>query len=223
MTNFGTFFTLARLKRAVFLSALLPFFLYLSALLLDRLGANPIEVVTRASGDWALRFLLMTLAITPLRRLTGWTLWMRFRRMLGLFAFFYAAVHVLLYLWLDQFFSWPDIWLDILDRPFISAGFIAFVILVPLAMTSTRAMMRRLKKRWGQLHKGVYVAAIAAVLHFWWMKSAKSDVSEPLLYSVILATLLSFRLRPVLAAISRRLRPPGMLRAQDAGAWDRSR
>ncbi len=215
--------TPARLKPPLFLAALLPFLFYGAALWMDRLGANPIEVVTRASGDWALRFLLLTLAITPLRRLTGWPLWMRFRRMLGLFAFFYASVHVLLYLWLDQFFSWPDIWLDILDRPFITAGFVAFVILVPLAMTSTRAMMRRLKKRWAQLHKSVYIAAIAAVLHFWWMKSSKSDVSEPMLYSLILVTLLSFRLRPLLTAISRRFRLPGMLRAQDAGVWDRSR
>jgi len=197
-------------KPLLFVLALWPFASYLLGLLNDQLGANPVETVTRASGDWALRFLLLTLAITPLRKLSGWSGWMRFRRMLGLFAFFYAAIHLWLYLWLDQFFSWPDILVDVLERPFITAGAVAFLILVPLALTSTRAMMRRLKRRWGQLHKGIYPASIVAVLHFWWMKSAKSDISEPLLYSALLVLLLGFRVWP---AFSRRWRK-GVLRVR---------
>ena len=191
-------------KVAVFIAALTPFLGYLAALYSDALGANPIEAIQRASGDWAMRLLWATLAITPLRKLTGEPALLKFRRMLGLYAFFYASVHLIIYLWLDQFFSWPDIVADIIERPFITVGFFSFLILVPLAATSTRAMMRRLKRRWGKLHKSVYGAAIVAELHFWWMKASKSDVSEPLIYLLILALLLGFRFFPWLSGMLKR-------------------
>ncbi len=181
-------------KPVVFIAALMPLLFMAAGLFLDRLGANPIEVITRDTGEWALRFLLLTLAMTPLRRLTGLPVWIRLRRMLGLFAFFYASLHLTTYLWLDQFFDWGEIWLDILERPFITVGMLTFLLLAPLAATSTKGMMRRLKKRWVLLHKLVYIATPAAVLHFWWMKDSKADISEPLLYTVILAALLGYRL-----------------------------
>lgn len=183
-----------RIKPLVFIAALLPLLWLVYGVFMDKLGANPIETITRDSGDWALRFLLITLAITPLRRLTGQSQWIRLRRMLGLFAFFYASLHLLTYLWFDQFFEWGEIWLDILERPFITVGMTAFVLLIPLALTSTKAMMRRLKRYWAQLHKLIYPISILAVLHFWWMKDAKADVYEPLIYSLLLAFLLGFRL-----------------------------
>lgn len=182
-----------RIKPLVFLAGLLPLFWYSGSFVMNQLGANPIEAVTRGSGDWALRFILITLTITPLRRLTGSPVWLKLRRMLGLFAFFYAFIHFLTYVWLDQFFYWEDIWADIVERPFITVGFMAFILLIPLAATSTKAMMRRLKRRWGKLHRLIYLIAIAALLHFWWMKSSKSDVIEPVVYGVILAFLLGFR------------------------------
>ena len=183
-----------RIKPLVFALALLPLVLMGFGVWQDRLGANPIEAVTRSSGDWALRFLLLTLALSSLRRLIGWTQGIRLRRMLGLFAFFYASIHLLLYLWLDQFFDWQGIWRDILKRPFITVGMLAFLMLLPLAITSPKAMLRRLGKRWKTLHTLIYPLSILAVLHFWWMKDAKSDTSEPLIYALILAALLGERL-----------------------------
>ncbi|MFZ1343761.1 sulfite oxidase heme-binding subunit YedZ [Thiothrix eikelboomii] len=182
------------IKPLVFALALLPLVLMGFGVWQDRLGANPIEAVTRSSGDWALRFLLLTLALSSLRRLIGWTQGIRLRRMLGLFAFFYASIHLLLYLWLDQFFDWQGIWRDILKRPFITVGMLAFLMLLPLAITSPKAMLRRLGKRWKTLHTLIYPLSILAVLHFWWMKDAKSDTSEPLIYALILAALLGERL-----------------------------
>ncbi|MGV6859739.1 MAG: sulfite oxidase heme-binding subunit YedZ, partial [bacterium] len=183
-----------RIKPILFLAGLLPFLAYSYGLLNQSLGANPIEEITRASGDWALRLLLITLAVTPLRRITGWNWLLRFRRMLGLFSFFYAAMHFALYVWLDQFFSWEDILEDIIERPFITVGFLAFLVLGVLAATSPKWAMRKLGARWATVHKSVYLAAIASVLHFWWMKSSKSDISEPLLYSLILGGLFAVRL-----------------------------
>ena len=157
------------------------------------LGANPVETIRLFTGDWTLRFLLITLAVTPLRRLTGWNALIRVRRMLGLFAFFYAALHVISYVWLDQFFMWDLIIEDVYERPYITVGFTAFLLLLPLALTSTNGMVRRLGgKRWQRLHQLVYVIAVLGVVHFWWL--VKSDIREPLLYAVVLALLLGYRL-----------------------------
>jgi methionine sulfoxide reductase heme-binding subunit len=156
------------------------------------LGVNPIETITHATGDWTLRFLLGTLAITPLRRLTGWNRLVAFRRMVGLFAFFYAFLHLLTYVWLDQMFAWSSILHDIPKRPFITAGFAAFVLLVPLALTSTAGAIRRLGGLWWRrVHRLVYVAAALGVAHFWWL--VKADVSRPARYGCALALLLLVR------------------------------
>ncbi|MGF1547205.1 MAG: sulfite oxidase heme-binding subunit YedZ [Thiotrichales bacterium] len=183
----------AVLKPLTFGLCLIPLAYYLGGLIADSLGANPIEAVTRGLGDWALRLLCLTLAITPLRRLSGWHDLQRIRRMLGLFAFFYAVLHLLTYLWLDQFFDWEEIWRDVVKRPFITVGFATWVLLIPLAITSTDAMVRRLKRRWVQLHRLIYLATPLAVLHFFWMKSSKADVAEPLFYAGVVAALLFYR------------------------------
>lgn len=157
------------------------------------LGANPVEFVAHSTGTWALIGLLLTLAVTPLRRLTDRSGLVRHRRMLGLFAFFYACLHALTYFWLDQSFDPRAIARDILERPFITAGFTAFVLLVPLAATSTRAAMRRLGRRWQLLHRLIYPAAVLGVLHFLWL--VKKDLTEPLVYAGVLGLLLVVRLR----------------------------
>jgi len=156
------------------------------------LGANPIEAATRRVGDWALRILLVTLAISPLVRITGWNTLVKYRRMLGLFSFFYVCVHLSLYVTLDKFFDFGEILDDIIKRPFITVGFSAFIMLIPLAVTSTARMVERLQYRWLLLHRLIYVIAMLAVLHFWWM--VKADTREPAIYAVILAGLLGFRL-----------------------------
>lgn len=158
----------------------------------DTLGANPIEALTRGLGTWGLNFLLITLAVTPLRKLSGWHWLTRLRRMLGLYAFFYVLLHLTSYLWLDQFFVWQDIAKDILKRPFITVGMAAFMLLVPLAVTSNNYAIRRLGgKKWMQLHRTVYAIGIMAVLHYTWL--VKLDVTKPLLYGLTLAVLLGFR------------------------------
>lgn len=157
----------------------------------DTLGANPLEAIIRGLGDWALRLLLLTLAISPLRRLTGWGQILRLRRMVGLYAYFYAILHLLGYLWFDQFFDWIEIGYDIIERPFITIGMASVVLLTPLAITSTKGMIRRLGKYWKRLHQLIYLIAILAIIHFFWM--VKLDVSEPMLYAVILAILLGER------------------------------
>jgi sulfoxide reductase heme-binding subunit YedZ len=156
------------------------------------LGVNPIEYITRFTGSWALIVLIASLAITPLRRLTGRNELIKLRRMLGLFAFFYASLHFATYIGLDLFFDFRAIGKDILKRPYITVGFFAFIIMVPLAATSTAGMIRRLGKRWQQLHRLVYVAAIAGVIHFYWL--VKADISRPAQYGTVLAVLLGFRL-----------------------------
>jgi methionine sulfoxide reductase heme-binding subunit len=161
--------------------------------LTGQLTANPIEYLTLQTGFWALTLLMATLAVTPLRRLTGWNRIIGVRRTLGLFAFFYATVHLLIYITLDRFFEFGDIGADILKRPYITVGFLAFLLLLPLAITSTRGWIRRLGRRWLLLHRLIYLAAALAVLHFYWKKSAKADVSEPLIFAAILAALLLFR------------------------------
>ena len=157
------------------------------------LGANPIETITHTTGDWTLRLLLITLAVTPLRRLTGWNRLIRYRRMVGLFAFFYASLHLITYLWLDQFFSVTGILKDIGKRPFITVGALAYSSLVPLAATSTAGSIRRLGgRRWQRLHRLVYLAALAGVVHYWWL--VKADVRLPLTYGAVLTVLLGYRL-----------------------------
>ena len=158
------------------------------------LGANPVERVTRSTGTWTLVFLCAGLAITPLRRLTGWAWLLRMRRMVGLFAFFYASLHLSTYLWFDQWFDATAIVKDVIKRPFIAMGMVAFVLLLPLAITSTDAMMRRLGRRWAVLHRAVYLAAIVGVLHFWWHKAGKNDYSEVGWYAAAVALLLGWRL-----------------------------
>lgn len=183
---------LAAIKAVLFLLCLVPLARLAWGFQADALGANPIEAITHGTGDWALRFLLITLAVTPLRRLTKLHWLVRLRRMLGLFAFFYAALHFATYLWLDQFFDWPAIARDILKRPFITVGFAAFVLLIPLAATSFNAAIRALGgRRWQALHRSVYAIAIFGVVHYWWL--VKRDITQPLIYALILAALLGFR------------------------------
>lgn len=182
-------------KPALFIASLIPLALLVHSAIadVDALGANPIEAINRYLGDWALRFLLLTLAITPLRLLTGWHELARLRRMLGLYAFFYAMLHIASYTVLDQQFNWDEIVKDIIKRPFITVGFVSFVLLIPLAATSTNAMVRRLGgRRWRNLHRLVYAIGIGAVLHFFWM--VKSDIREPLIYAALLALLLGYRI-----------------------------
>jgi sulfoxide reductase heme-binding subunit YedZ len=180
-------------KPVVFAAALVPFGLLVRGALSNGFGANPIEAVTHTTGDWTLRFLLLTLAVTPLRWLTGWNPLARFRRMLGLFAFFYGVLHMLTYVWLDQFFAWHQILHDVAHRRFILVGALAFSVLVLLAATSTAGMIRRMGFRaWQALHRLVYLAAIAGVVHYWWL--VKADISRPRLYAVVLGTLFTVRL-----------------------------
>ncbi len=180
-------------KPAAFVLCLMPAVLLVYDAVRDDLGANPVEAVRRWTGDWTLRFLLITLAVTPLRRLTGWTALMRFRRMLGLFAFFYACLHFVSYIWLDQFFNVGEIVKDVTKRPFITAGFASFLLMIPLAATSTGAMVRRLgARRWQRLHRAVYVVGIGGLLHFFWL--VKSDLTQPLVHGVLLCALLGYRL-----------------------------
>jgi len=157
----------------------------------DALGADPVAEIEHRTGLWALRLLLLTLAITPLRQLSGQSVLLRFRRMLGLYAFFYACVHLSVYLGLDLRGYWTQIFEDIVKRPYITVGFIAWLLLIPLAITSTQGWMRRLKRNWGKLHKAIYAIGVLAILHFWWL--VKSDIREPLLYAAILALLLGWR------------------------------
>jgi len=179
------------LKPAVFVLCLVPLGLMVFDGVTGGLGVNPVEAITHRTGDWTLRLLLVTLAMTPLRRLSGWGWPLRVRRMLGLFSFFYACLHLLTYVWLDQFFDLWAIVEDVIERPFITVGMLAFVGLIPLAVTSTNGMMRRLGRRWKVLHRLVYAVAILGVVHFWWL--VKADVREPLLYALILAGLLGYR------------------------------
>jgi sulfoxide reductase heme-binding subunit YedZ len=157
----------------------------------DGLGANPVEALLHLGGRWALILLLLTLAVTPLRRLTGWNRVIKVRRLLGLFAFFYASLHLLIYLGLDQGFAWSFLLEDVLERPFITVGSVAFLLLVPLAVTSTRGWIRRLGKRWQRLHRLVYLAAALGVVHFYW--NVKADTFWPLVAGGVLGLLFLLR------------------------------
>ncbi|WP_016835996.1 sulfite oxidase heme-binding subunit YedZ [Herbaspirillum lusitanum] len=183
------------LKGVLFVLALLPFVRLIAFGFLDRLGANPIEFITRNTGDWTLYFLCITLAVTPLRRLTGWNWLIRLRRMLGLFSFFYVVLHFMTFFWFDHFFDVEEMWRDVIKRPFITVGFIAFVLLIPLAATSTNAMVRRLgAKRWLWLHRLMYLILPLGILHFWWMKAGKNLLAQPILFATIVTSLLLLRM-----------------------------
>ena len=184
----------AVVKVVLFVAALLPLVRLIAFAALDKLGANPVEFITRNTGDWTLYFLCLTLAVTPLRRLTNWNWLIKLRRMLGLYAFFYVLLHFTTFFWFDHFFDLNEMWRDVLKRPFITVGFIAFVLLIPLAVTSTNGMVRRLGgKRWQWLHRLVYVVACLGILHFWWMKAGKHDFAQPILFGSIFAVLLLAR------------------------------
>jgi methionine sulfoxide reductase heme-binding subunit len=178
---------------AVWAACLLPAAVLIYRGFTGGLTANPIEFLTLETGFWALTLLMVTLAITPLRTITGWNRIIRFRRITGLSAFFYATIHLLIYITLDRFFEFGEIAADILQRPYITVGFLAFLLLLPLAVTSTRGWIRRLGRRWQMLHRLIYPAAALAVLHFYWKKASKADIAEPLLFAAILAALLIFR------------------------------
>jgi methionine sulfoxide reductase heme-binding subunit len=180
-------------KPAVFLLCLVPLGILVGLALTANLGANPVEFMQHATGDWTLRFLVITLSITPLRKLLKLPELIRFRRMLGLFAFFYACLHFLTYLGPDKSFDLAAIWKDVAKRPFITVGFTAFLLLIPLAVTSTAAWIRRLGgRRWQMLHRAIYISAICGVIHYYWL--VKSAVLRPLTYAAIVAVLLLWRL-----------------------------
>ena len=183
-------------KPFIFLLALTPLGYLLAALLTDALGANPAEALLRGTGLWTLRMLCVLLLVTPLREITGWAGLARLRRMLGLFVLFYALVHFVAYVWLDQSGQWDDILLDIPKRPFILVGLLAWLLLLPLALTSFNAAIRWLgAARWRRLHQVVYVIALLAILHFFWMRAGKRNFDQVALYAVIIGLLLAWRLR----------------------------
>jgi sulfoxide reductase heme-binding subunit YedZ len=181
------------IKAAIFIASLIPLvrMVYLSVV-----GAlpDPLAFITHSSGDWALYFLVITLTVTPLRRLLKWNWLVRLRRMVGLYAFFYAFIHFTAFLWFDHWFDVAAMWKDVLKRPFITVGFIAFVLLIPLAVTSNNAMIRKLGgKTWQRIHRLIYVIAPLGIVHYWWLKSAKNNIGQPLIFGVIVAVLLAVR------------------------------
>jgi methionine sulfoxide reductase heme-binding subunit len=196
-------------KPIAFVLCALPCTWLVFRVLTGRLGINPVEDLTLTTGIWALRFLVFTLLITPIRRLTGWNRIIQYRRMLGLFAFFYASLHFAIYIGVDQFFAFDLILKDIVKRPFITMGFTAFVLMIPLAVTSTKGWIRRLGRRWQLLHRLIYVSAIAAAVHYLW--KVKVMIGSPVYYAAGIALLLAFR-------IAWQLRSAAAVRRQTAGA-----
>jgi len=195
-------------KVLVFLLCLAPIFWLAWRAWHQNLTANPIEFITRYTGDWTLRFIVFTLAVTPLRKLLGLPDLIRSRRMIGLYAFFYGILHFTTYIWLDKFFDLADMWKDIAKRPFITAGFAAFVTMLPLAITSTAGWIRRMGgKRWQQLHRLVYFSGIAGVTHYLWL--VKSDIRLPVMYGVFVGVLLLYR---VIVSLSKRKPAPARSR-----------
>jgi sulfoxide reductase heme-binding subunit YedZ len=204
---------LTAIKSIAFMLALVPFFALAYLVATDQL-VEPLQYITRNTGSWTLYFLCMTLAVTPLRRLAGWNWLLKLRRMLGLYAFFYALLHFTTFLWFDHFFDVQEMLRDVVKRPFITVGFTAFVLLVPLAVTSTNGMVRRLGgKRWQMLHKLVYVIAPLGILHFWWMRAGKHDFNKPIVFGLIVLVLLGIRVwwarvgKPVNQGLTERARP----------------
>lgn len=184
------------IKLVVFLLAFAPLVRLVALALTQQLGANPVEFMTRSTGTWTLVLLLCTLSITPMRRFAGLNWLIRLRRMLGLITFAYAMLHALTWVWLDQWFDPASMLLDVVRRPFVAAGFIAALLMLPLAMTSTDAMMRRLGRRWGTLHRAVYGVLLASLLHYWWHKQGKNDLMEPVIYALVGGLLLAARWVP---------------------------
>ena len=179
-------------KVAIWIFALLPLARLFWLGVHDDLGANPVEFVERSTGTWALIFLLSTLSMTPIRMLTGQVWQIQLRRLFGLWMFFYACLHITTYIWLDYSFLWADILKDIIKHPYVIVGFSAFVLTIPLAATSNSYMIKRLKKNWKRLHQVIYLIAMLAILHFWWL--VKKDVTEPFYYAAVLILLLGIRL-----------------------------
>jgi sulfoxide reductase heme-binding subunit YedZ len=192
-------------KPVVFLACLIPVARLMWAYYHDGLTANPIEFITHSTGDWTLIFLMITLAVTPVRKLTRQYWLIRYRRMFGLFAFFYGCLHLTTYVWLDKFFAFREMLADVAKRPFITAGFTAFLLMVPLALTSTKWSVRKLGgKRWQALHRLIYFSAIAGVIHYKWL--VKADITKPVRYAVLLGLLLLYRL--IILLRSKRPRAP---------------
>jgi sulfoxide reductase heme-binding subunit YedZ len=207
---------LAAIKVALFALCVAPFAHLVWGVVYDALGANPVEAVTHSTGWWTLFLLCATLAVTPLRRATGANWLLKLRRMLGLFAFFYVVLHFLTYIWLDQWFDLIAMAKDVLMRPYITVGFTAFLLLIPLAATSTDATRRRLGRNWQRMHRFVYLIVVFGVLHFWWL--VKRDVTEPALFALAVAALLGVRLLWWLRQRGRLASPSGgALRALSPG------
>ena len=183
---------LVAIKAAIFALCLVPFAHLVWGVAYDALGANPVEAVTHSTGWWTLFLLCATLGVTPLRRATGANWLLRLRRMLGLYAFFYVTLHFLTYVWLDQWFDLVAIAANVLKRPYITVGFTAFLLLIPLAATSTDAMQRRLGRNWQRVHRFIYLIAAFGVLHFWWL--VKRDITQPAIFALVLSALLGVRL-----------------------------
>ncbi|WP_353570001.1 protein-methionine-sulfoxide reductase heme-binding subunit MsrQ [Candidatus Albibeggiatoa sp. nov. BB20] len=201
---FSTEITLKFIKPIVFIVCLLPFATLSYGFINDNLGADPIQLLLKETGEWALRLLLVTLAVTPIRQIFGWSSLIRLRRMLGLFSFFYALLHVCIYSAFDQSLDIIDILNDVLKRPFIMVGMISFLLMLPLALTSYNAAIRYLTgKKWKQLHQLVYLVAIGAVVHFFWLSQSKAHITEPAIYMTILATLLLVRHPPIMQKLKR--------------------
>ena len=192
------------IRVALFVIGLVPFAQLIYNALTDNLGANPIDAITRHTGSWALILLLVTLSVTPLRKIFSWNGLVKYRRMLGLFAFFYAALHFTTFLVLDHFFDFNAILKDIMKRPYVTAGFTGFVLMIPLVITSTTGMIRRLGKRWQQLHRLIYITAAAGVIHFYWL--VKADIRRPVQYGFVLILLLGYRVAVALAPAAARYR-----------------
>lgn len=193
--------SLAVIRAGVFVLAAIPLVALIGRGVVGSLGANPVEAILRSLGTWTLVLLLVVLAVTPLRRLTGWTWLVRLRRMLGLWAFFYACLHLAAFVWLDHWFDWTAIFADVVKRPYLTFGFAAFLLMLPLALTSSDAMVRRLGGRnWRRLHRAVYLVAVLGVLHYWYHKLAKNDLSQPMIYAGVLATLLGARIAHAVSA-----------------------
>ncbi|CAM3731563.1 protein-methionine-sulfoxide reductase heme-binding subunit MsrQ [Polynucleobacter arcticus] len=192
------------MKALIFLLALLPLERLIWLGFTDGLGANPMEFITRSTGTWTLVFLCLTLAMTPLRLISNLTIWIRYRRMLGLFSFFYACIHFGIWLWLDLDFDLAEMWKDVVKRPFITMGFISLVLLVPLAFTSTHWAQKRLRRHWVQLHRLIYLIACTAILHYWWHKAGKNDLDTVSIYAAIVFLLLCCRIPYIRNILSRR-------------------
>jgi sulfoxide reductase heme-binding subunit YedZ len=207
-------------KVVVFPVCLVPFALLVWRAFHNDLTANPSQFLEHTTGDWTIRFLVITLSVTPLRKILHLPQLIRFRRMFGLFAFFYVCMHFTMWIWFDKFFAWSDMWADVHKRPFITVGFTGFVLLIPLAATSTAGWIRRLGgKRWQRLHRLIYVTAVAGVIHYYWL--VKSDVRKPLEYGVLVAALLAWRLGMWILG-RRRKSPPATVRPKEPAAAEMS-